>query len=153
MISSKTYIALTKFGVVGGLSFMIDLGIYYSLSQFVPTYIAKATAIVLATMVNYYMNKSWTWGKSDKSRQRLFKYLFLYAISGTINVLANEYFLQTLPQAFLSLDIISATNVTKQLAAVKINKFFAVIIATVFGMIVNFLGQKIWVFKQSSNQD
>jgi hypothetical protein len=132
---------------------MIDLGIYYSLSQFVPTYIAKATAIVLATMVNYYMNKSWTWGKSDKSRQRLFKYLFLYAISGTINVLANEYFLQTLPQAFLSLDIISATNVTKQLAAVKINKFFAVIIATVFGMIVNFLGQKIWVFKQSSNQD
>ncbi len=153
MISSKTYIALTKFGVVGGLSFMIDLGIYYSLSQFVPTYIAKATAIVLATMVNYYMNKSWTWGKSDKNRQRLFKYLFLYAISGTINVLANEYFLQTLPQAFLSLDIISATNVTKQLAAVKINKFFAVIIATVFGMIVNFLGQKIWVFKQSSNQD
>ena len=132
---------------------MIDLGIYYSLSQFVPTYIAKATAIVLATMVNYYMNKSWTWGKSDKNRQRLFKYLFLYAISGTINVLANEYFLQTLPQAFLSLDIISATNVTKQLAAVKINKFFAVIIATVFGMIVNFLGQKIWVFKQSSNQD
>jgi putative flippase GtrA len=153
VISSKTYIALTKFGVVGGLSFMIDLGIYYSLSQFVPTYIAKATAIVLATMVNYYMNKSWTWGKSDKNRQRLFKYLFLYAISGTINVLANEYFLQTLPQAFLSLDIISATNVTKQLAAVKINKFFAVIIATVFGMIVNFLGQKIWVFKQSSNQD
>ena len=132
---------------------MIDLGIYYSLSQFVPTYIAKATAIVLATMVNYYMNKSWTWGKSDKNRQRLFKYLFLYAISGTINVLANEYFLQTLPQAFLSLDIISATIVTKQLAAVKINKFFAVIIATVFGMIVNFLGQKIWVFKQSSNQD
>jgi hypothetical protein len=48
---------------------------------------------------------------------------------------------------------ISATNVTKPLAAVKINKFFAVIIATVFGMIVNFLGQKIWVFKQSSNQD
>lgn len=153
MISSKTYIALTKFGVVGGLSFMIDLGIYYTLSQFAPTYIAKATAIVLATYVNYSMNKRWTWGKSDKNSQRLFKYMFLYAISGTINVLANEYFLQTLPQAFLSLDIISAANVTKPLAAVKINKFFAVIIATVFGMVVNFLGQKIWVFKQSGNQD
>ncbi len=153
MISSKTYIALTKFGVVGGLSFFIDLAIYYTLSQFVPTYIAKATAIIMATMVNYYLNKSWTWGKNDKNSQRLFKYLFLYAISGTINVLANEYFLLNLPHSFLSLDIISAENVTKPLAAVKINKFFAVIIATVLGMIVNFLGQKIWVFKQSSNQD
>jgi len=153
LISSKTYIALTKFGVVGGLSFIIDLGIYYTLSQFLPTYIAKATAIVLATYVNYSMNKRWTWGKSDKNSQRLFKYMFLYAISGTINVLANEYFLTILPQAFLSLDIISAAGITKPLAAVKINKFFAVIIATVFGMVVNFLGQKIWVFKQSGNQD
>jgi hypothetical protein len=32
--------------------------------------------------------------------------------------------------------------------AVKINKFFAVIFATVVGMIVNFIGQKLWVFKE-----
>jgi putative flippase GtrA len=32
--------------------------------------------------------------------------------------------------------------------AVKINKFFAVILATVVGMIVNFIGQKLWVFKE-----
>jgi putative flippase GtrA len=37
----------------------------------------------------------------------------------------------------------------KQLFAVKIDKLFAVLTATVVGMGINFLGQKLWVFGKS----
>lgn len=149
MISSKTYIALTKFGIVGGLSFFFDLSIYYTLSQFLPTYVAKSVAIVLATIINYQLNKAWTWKQKGRNNQMLAKYVLLYALSGTMNVLSNEFFLMVLPNAELVLNI----DYPKQaldvpIFAVKIDKFFAVIFATIMGMIVNFIGQKLWVFKE-----
>lgn len=151
MISSKTYIALTKFGIVGGLSFFLDLSIYYTLSQFLPTYIAKSTAIVLATVLNYQLNKAWTWGQKDRDNKRLVKYVMLYALSGTMNVLSNEFFLIALPNAELVLHLDYPSELlSKPIFAVKIDKFFAVIFATIVGMVVNFIGQKLWVFKEKN---
>jgi putative flippase GtrA len=43
-------------------------------------------------------------------------------------------------------------TVSKQLFAVKIDKLFAVLTATAVGMMVNFLGQKLWVFGKSKSQ-
>ena len=149
MISSKTYIALTKFGIVGGLSFFLDLSIYYTLSQFVPTYIAKSTAIVLATILNYQLNKAWTWGQKDRDNKRLAKYVMLYAVSGIMNVISNEIFLVALPNAELILNLdYPKESLNMPIFAVKIDKFFAVIFATIVGMVVNFIGQKLWVFKE-----
>jgi len=149
LISSKTYIALTKFGIVGGLSFFLDLSIYYTLSQFVPTYIAKSTAIVLATILNYQLNKAWTWGQKDRDTKRLAKYVMLYAVSGIMNVISNEIFLVVLPNAELILNLdYPKETLNMPIFAVKIDKFFAVIFATIVGMVVNFIGQKLWVFKE-----
>jgi putative flippase GtrA len=89
LISSKTYIALTKFGIVGGLSFVIDISVYYFLSQFLPTSIAKSIGILVATYVNYQLNKHWTWGQKNSDKGRLVKYLALYAVSGITNVGTN----------------------------------------------------------------
>lgn len=151
MISSKTYIALTKFGIVGGLSFFLDLSVYYGLSQFIPTYIAKSVAIVLATILNYQLNKAWTWGQKDRNNERFMKYIMLYALSGTMNVLSNEFFLMILPNAELVLHVdFPQETLNFPIFAVKIDKFFAVIFATLVGMVVNFLGQKLWVFKEKS---
>jgi putative flippase GtrA len=68
LITSKTYIALTKFGIVGGLSFVIDISVYYFLSQFLPTSIAKSIGILVATYVNYQLNKYWTWGQKGNDK-------------------------------------------------------------------------------------
>jgi putative flippase GtrA len=38
------------------------------------------------------------------------------------------------------------------LFAVKIDKLFAVLVATAVGMMVNFLGQKLWVFGKSKSE-
>jgi putative flippase GtrA len=73
----------------------------------------------------------------------------LYAISGTMNVLSNEVFLLVLPNAELVLHLDYPKEMMNfPIFAVKIDKFFAVIFATMVGMVVNFLGQKLWVFKE-----
>ena len=161
MISSKTFIAFTKFGIVGGISFLVDMSVYYGMSQFMPTYFAKAAGIMVATLVNYKLNKYWTWESTksegvDKSRnETLKKYLMLYALSGGINVGTNEIMLASLPNWELQLNMVFpavgdiAANTLggmKQLFAVKIDKLFAVLTATAVGMGINFLGQKLWVF-------
>jgi putative flippase GtrA len=152
VISSKTYIALTKFAIVGGLSFFIDLSVYYLLSQTMDTVIAKSLGIVLATWVNYQLNKRWTWGQKNKNKDRFARYIALYTFSGILNVVSNEIFLSHLPIADLTLNLnYPSQNLNTDIFAVKINKFFAVIFATAIGMMINFIGQKIWVFKEKIN--
>jgi putative flippase GtrA len=152
VISSKTYIALTKFAIVGGLSFFIDLSVYYLLSQTIQTFIAKSLGIVLATWVNYQLNKRWTWGQKNKNKDRFARYIALYTFSGILNVISNEIFLSHLPIADLTLNLnYPGQNLNTDIFAVKINKFFAVIFATAIGMMMNFIGQKIWVFKEKIN--
>ncbi len=127
----------------------MDLSIYYFLSQFIPTYLAKSLAIVLATVLNYQLNKAWTWKQKGRDNQRLVKYIALYVLSGTMNVLSNEFFLHILPDAELVLNLDYPSQALKMAVfAVKVDKLFAVIFATVVGMVVNFIGQKLWVFKE-----
>ncbi len=148
MITSKTYIALTKFGIVGGLSFVIDISVYYFLSQFLPTSIAKSIGILVATYVNYQLNKYWTWGQKGNDKGRLVKYLALYAISGITNVGTNELLLHYLPNAEFSMNLIFPSNDVKHLLSFKVDKIAAVLGATLMGMVINFLGQKLWVFTE-----
>ena len=158
MISSKTYIALTKFGIVGGISFGIDFSIYYLLSQYIPTYFAKSISTVLATFVNYQLNKRWTWGQKDRDQQRFVKYIALYLVSGLANVGMNELLLSYLPNAELVVDLKMPFIEGHQLAqnwsllSLKFDKFIALIGATVTVMVLNFIGQKLWVFTEKENK-
>lgn len=149
MISRETYIELTKFGIVGGLSFALDLGLYYGLTEFagLPTWLAKSISVASATYFNYYLNKSWTWGKPEKNKKLFMQYIGLYAISGIINVVANELLLRTLPDNDFVMMIQKASGEQVKFFVVKLDKFLAVIGATIVGMVINFSGQKLWLFK------
>lgn len=152
LISRDTYIELTKFGIVGGICFGLDLSAYYGLTEMfgVPTFVAKAFSVVLATFVNYYLNKTWTWGQSNRDRRRFARYMVLYAVSGLLNVVSNEFFLSVLPDNEFQMFIMDKSlAVQKPFFTMKLDKFLAVIGATVVGMMVNFAGQKLWVFKMA----
>jgi putative flippase GtrA len=153
LISRDTYIELTKFGIVGGLCFALDMGIYYGLTEMAgfPTYLAKSVSVISATFLNYYLNKTWTWGQDNRDRTRFVKYLALYAISGLMNVGSNEIFLRILPDNEFQMLIWHKESIVQTpFLTLKLDKFLAVIGATVVGMIVNFLGQKLWVFKANA---
>lgn len=154
MISRDTYIELTKFGIVGGLSFGLDLGVYYLLTEAfgTPTFVGKSLSVVVATMLNYYLNKTWTWGKNDRDTRRFARYMALYAVSGLLNVLSNELFLSILPvQEFQMFIADPVVDIQKPFMTLKLNKFLAVVGATLVGMMVNFSGQKLWVFREEKS--
>lgn len=153
MISSKTYIAITKFGIVGGLSFLVDISVYYLFSQFLPTAVAKSLGIIIATYVNYQLNTHWTWAQKDSNKGRMAKYLLLYLVSGLINVGTNELLLYLIPNTELAANFVypDSTKVITHIFSVKVDKIAAVLGATIMGMIINFLGQKMWVFSEKDN--
>ncbi len=148
MISRDTYIELTKFGIVGVICFGIDVGVYYALSQFSPTWVSKFISFLIGTFANYNLNKLWTWGQSDRNQKRLYKYYALYGVSLLVNVGANEWFQKLIPNDTLQLTLIKdQANSTLDFFAFKFNKLLALILATTVSMIINFFGQKLWVFK------
>lgn len=154
MISRDTYIELTKFGIVGGICFGLDLSIYYGLTEMAgtPTILAKSIGVVMATLVNYYLNKTWTWGQNNRDGKRFARYIALYTISGVLNVVSNEVFLKILPpQEFQMFIMDPLAEVQKPFLTLKLDKFLAVIGATLVGMVVNFVGQKLWVFKENAD--
>ncbi len=154
MISRDTYIELTKFAIVGAICFGLDLSLYYGLTVMLglPTFVAKALSVISATMFNYYLNKTWTWGQSNHDPRRFAKYVLLYSISGLLNVLSNEAFLKWLPDNEFQMLIIHAEQAVQQpFFTIKIDKILAVLGATMVGLLVNFIGQKTWVFKDLKN--
>jgi putative flippase GtrA len=137
---------LTKFGISGITAASIDFLVYYAASGVMPTMAAKAMGFVVGTYVTYNLNKYWTWRKKDKSRLMVAKFLGLYAISMVINVMVNEYSLSIIPNNEFLLMMRPESNEMKELFALKLDKVFAFGIATAVSSVVNFLGQKFWVF-------
>jgi len=149
LISRDTYIEITKFSIVGFICFGIDLGVYYLVSQAAPTWLAKAAGFGFGVFANYNFNKFWTWGQRDKSNQRFARYATLYGFSGLINILSNELFLSIIPNLEVVMSFRAVSGHIQELFAVKADKFFAVVLATGVTMVINFIGQKKWVFNQN----
>lgn len=147
LISRDTYIEITKFSIVGFICFGLDLGVYYLISQTAPTWLAKAIGFGIGVFANYNFNKYWTWGKRDKSNQRFARYITLYGFSGLINILSNELFLNIIPNIEMVFSFRAVSGSITELMAIKADKFFAVVLAAGVTMVINFVGQKKWVFK------
>jgi putative flippase GtrA len=148
VISRDTYIQITKFSIVGFICFGIDLGIYYLCSQYWPTWISKAVGFSTGVMTGYSMNKWWTWGEQKHTGKLFARYVTLYGISGILNILSNELFLQWLPNREIVVSFRDSQGIIDELFAFKADKIFAVILATTVSMVVNFWGQKKWVFSR-----
>lgn len=143
---------LTKFGLVGITAVMVDLFVYYLLSQFIDVNLSKALSFASGTFVTYNLNKFWTWRQTDKNTTRLFLFLVLYAMSLLINVGVNSLALQYLPKSEIIISLRDLGNEVSPLFAMKTDKFVAFFIATAVSSVFNFLGQKYWVFKESTEK-
>jgi putative flippase GtrA len=146
LISRDTYIQITKFSIVGFICFGIDLGVYYLCSQYWPTWISKAVGFGSGVLTSYNLNKWWTWGEQKHTGKLFARYITLYAVSGFLNIMSNELFLRWLPNREIVVSFRDNMGVIDEFLAFKADKIFAVILATAVSMVVNFLGQKKWVF-------
>jgi len=113
-----------RFLVAGFSAVGTDLITYYMILNFLHHDIAKAVSFLLGTIVAFVINKYWTFEKHEKSYKEIFQFGVLYATTLGANVLINRFVLDTSEMVFL-----------------------AFLIATGVSTVLNFTGQKWWVFK------
>lgn len=137
MMDAATRRQLGKFIAAGVLATLVDFGTYFTLLYTVleGRYDAsKAVAYVLGTTVAYLLAKFWTFPDRTPAKGETLRFLALYAVAAVVNVLVNRGALW----GALTLGV-------PQHAA----ELGAVVSATGCSMILNFLGQKLWVFRDA----
>ncbi|ARU49515.1 GtrA family protein [Sulfurospirillum diekertiae] len=115
---------LKRFLVAGLSAVGTDLVSYYLLLSFLSHDVAKGISFLLGTVVAYIINKYWTFEKHEKSYKEVVKFSILYSVTFGANVMTNKMVLEMTTIVFL-----------------------AFLVATGVSTILNFIGQKWWVFK------
>ena len=123
-MSNKNKKELIRFLIAGFSAVGVDLISYNVLLNFIDYNIAKGFSFFLGTAIAFFINKYWTFEKDEKSYREILKFALLYSATLTINIITNHYVL-------IASDFV----------------FLAFLIATGISAVINFLGQKFWVFK------
>ena len=113
------------FIIIGGFATTIDFIIYSYLLDFISINFSKFISMLVSSLFSYFMNKIFTFNKGKNYNS---KYLIKFYIIFLLNLLTN---------IFVNYYVYKWTSI----------KILAFILATLFGMIVNFIGQKFYVFK------
>lgn len=85
-----------RFLVTGGLSAIVDYGLYYGLHEFLGIQIdlAKALSFVAGTTTAYLINRRWTF-QAPPSTARFVAVIALYAVTFAVQVGINHVLLAT----------------------------------------------------------
>lgn len=114
-----------RFIITGSSAVGTDYLTYYILSKGLDTSLAKGISFLAGTVLAFVLNKYWTFRSGKYSLVEIFKFIGLYCGSLLVNILVNEMVL-LLYENWI---------------------FMAFIFATGTSTIINFIGQKWWVFK------
>ena len=133
MIKKTLVKQVLLFGISGILATGSDYLLYSGLIKYYSGHyiMAKSCSFLLGTLVAFVFNKYVTFGVKQKSLQETLRFGILYTVSLVGNVAINKIALILL----LPFDNF------------KYSIWIAFLMATAFSMVLNFLGQKFWVFK------
>jgi len=119
-----------RFLVTGFSAVGIDLGVYYLLNGITGINPAKGISFICGTLLAYTLNKYWTFGAKEKSYKEAGKFILLYSFSLAVNIAVN-----------------------KSVLLVFNSSLFAFLCATGCSTVINFTGQKLWVFKTADKAE
>ncbi len=120
---------ILKFCVGGGTAVLIDFVVYRLLSVHIPVFWSKGISYIAGAIVGFIINKLWTFESKRFHFNEVYKYVLLYACSSIINTLVNKFVL------FVFSSVV-----------------FAFLCATGTSTIINFLGQKFFVFRKENGK-
>lgn len=113
-----------KFVLVGGCSTAIDFVIYTILSAKFPITFSKGVSMILASVFSYTVNKRFTFSNHEKTNiGYLVKFYITFIVNLAVNLGVNYFVYQSTGY-----------------------KLAAFVLATSCGMLINYLGQRFFVF-------
>ena len=135
IIPPNSYIIFTQFiqfSIVGVINTAIHYSVFYILYQYLGVYHLFASAIGFGFAVtnSYYLNKLWTFKriKANYNNIVFVKFLIVNLISLSINLASLAFLVELF----------------------DMDPRMAQLISISFTLLVNFFGNKIWTFKESS---
>jgi putative flippase GtrA len=138
--SSKLKQHLLGFILVGLFATGFDFIIYSLLHVYLSYSIAKACSFLSGSCLVYLLNKFFTFKQPKHSQAEMLRFLILYSLTLCANVLVNSLSLAMLP------NWVKPINLLLNPQEIIILAF---IIATGVSTILNFFGQKFWVFRSA----
>ena len=114
---------LNKFLFAGLAAVGTDLLVYYLLLNLLSTEVSKGISFIIGSVVAFIINKYWTFKKPEKSYKEMIQFGVLYGTTLGLNVMTNKIVLD-----YTDIVLVSFT------------------VATGISTILNFVGQKWWVF-------
>ena len=114
---------LNKFLYAGLAAVGTDLLAYYLLLNLLSYEVSKGISFIIGSVVAFIINKYWTFRKPEKSYVEMIRFGILYSTTLGLNILTNKI-------------VLDNTNIV----------LVSFLVATAISTILNFVGQKWWVF-------
>lgn len=129
-----------KFGVVGGVGFIVDVGIFNllryagdpGLLEHKPL-TAKAISVTVATVVTYFGNRNWTW--RDRSRSARHHEALLFFVFNGLGM-------------GISLAVLAFSHYVLDLRSPLADNISANVVGVLVGMVFRFWAYRTFVFKR-----
>lgn len=138
------YRELAKFLVVGGTSYVVDVGLFSLLSHTVlseKVVTAKGISVIVATILSYILNREWSFN-SRGGRERHHEAMLFFIVNGIalglnlVPLAVSQYVLGIQPGSYSALTVTIANFIS------------ANIIGTALGMAFRFWAYRKWVFPE-----
>ncbi|MET0965059.1 MAG: GtrA family protein [Nakamurella sp.] len=142
------YRELAKFLVVGGTTYVVDVGLFTLLSHSVlanKVVTAKAISVIIATILSYILNREWSFSRRGGREPRHEAALF-FVVNGI--ALGLNLVPLALSQYVFGFNTSNYAPVTVTVA----NFISANIIGTILGMAFRFWAYRKWVFPEELTQ-
>ena len=123
------YKQLLSYSSIGVISLVIDATLYIILTEIfiISKSLSKIISFIIASVNSFLGNKIFTFRVKSLSFREPIKFILLYSVSLIANSLTHDFFLNFF------------------------DGFMPFVISTIVSVIINFIGQKLWVFKNKNN--
>lgn len=127
-LSSKLFKQLFRFGIVGGLAFLIDSGVLFVLTEYLNVYylVSSVISFIVSLIFNYILSILWVF---DVKKKQTIKEISLFVILSVIGLGINQLVM------YVGADILN------------IYYMICKIISTFIVMVYNFITRKIFIEK------
>ncbi len=125
---NKLFIQILRFGVVGGLAFLIDSGVLYILTEYAHIYylISSVISFIVSLIFNYLMSIFWVF---DVKKKQTIKEVSIFVILSVIGLGINQVVM------YVGADIF------------HIYYMICKVLSTAIVMVYNFITRKIFIEK------
>ena len=127
-LSSKLFKQLFRFGIVGGLAFLIDSGVLFVLTEYLNVYylVSSVISFIVSLIFNYILSILWVF---DVKKKQTIKEISLFVILSVIGLGINQLVM------YVGADIL------------HIYYMLCKVISTFIVMVYNFITRKIFIEK------